>query len=515
MGKLGKGFKVMLLLLISALVLSACSGDGEKNGESNGGKKEAKQEIKVRTNDDPDFLDPHLATASISYQMILNMFEGLMAPQTDGSLEPALAETYDVSEDGLTYTFTLKDNLKFHNGEPVTVEDVKYSFDRLMGTESGEPLSSSFENVTSIETPDEKTFKITIAEPNSNFLYAMTALHSAIIPKSNDGKHNDNPIGTGPFKFVSYTPGNALKLEKNPDYWKEGLPYLDKVDFVFQSDDQSAMLALQSGEIDLTGVIRHQIPQIENDFTLNYQENNSALIISMNQDREPFNDVRVRKAINYAINKDDIIDSIYSGYAVKLGSNMSPAMGEYYRDGLQDIYNPDVEKAKKLLAEAGYPDGFKTKFSVSSHNSMYTDIAQVAVENLKEIGIEAEIEVVEWGIWLDRIYFGRDYDMTTIDLTGRPSAYEILNDYISTNDSENFFRFKNEEYDELMQAVLKETDVNKQIEMYHRAQEILNEQAAAVHIADFQLVWGLKKGFEGQKTYPFWFHDMSEMRFVE
>lgn len=517
MVQLGKGLKAFIMLLMTVLVVSACSGDGEnkKKGESSGGTKDVRQEVKVRINDDPDFLDPHLATASISYQMILNMFEGLMAPQTDGTLEPALAKTFEVSEDGLTYTFTLKEGLTFHNGEPVTVEDVKYTFDRLMGTESGEPLSSSFENVVALETPDDQTFILRLSEPNSNFLYSMTALHSAIIPKSNDGQHNENPIGTGPFKFESYTPGNVLKLEKNSEYWKEGLPYLEKVDFVFQTDDQSAMLALQSGEVDLTRVIVHQIPQVENDFTLNYQENNSALIISMNQDRKPFNDVRVRQAIHYAVNKQDIIDSVYSGYAVKLGSNMSPAMGEYYKDGLQDVYNRDVEKAKKLLAEAGYPDGFKTTISVSSHNSMYADIAQVTVENLKEIGIDAEIEVVEWGIWLDRIYFGRDYDLTTIDLTGRPSAYEILDDYVSTNDSENFFRFKNEEYDELMKAVLKETDVQKQIDIYHRAQEVLNEQAAAVHIADYQLVWGLTKGLEGQKTYPFWFHDMSEMRFVE
>ena len=135
-------------------------------------------------------------------------------------------------------------------------------------------------------------------------------------------------------------------------------------------------------------------------------------------------------------------------------------------------------KQKQLLAEAGYPDGFKTKISVSSHNTMYADLAQVAVENLHEVGIDVEIEVVEWGIWLERIYKGRDYDMTAIDLTGRPSAYEILNDYVSTNDAENFFRFKNDEFDKVMTDVLLETDPDKRITMFKRAQEILNEDAA-------------------------------------
>ena len=192
---------------------------------------------------------------------------------------------------------------------------------------------------------------------------------------------------------------------------------------------------------------------------------------------------------------------------------MSPAMGAYQKTGLETMYEHDVEKAKELLAAAGYPDGFKTKITVSSHNDMYSNIAQIVAENLKQVGIEVEIELVEWGIWLDRVYFGRDYEMTTIDLTGRPSAFEILNDYISTNDSENFFRFKNDEYDQVMSDVLKETDESAQIAYYQRAQEILAEQAVAVYIADYQVIWGSDKQVTGLKSYPFWFHDMSEVKF--
>lgn len=501
------------MLLVSILLLSACTSEnGEKDKDTD---KEKTQEIRVRINDDPDFLDPHSATASISFQMILNMFEGLFSPETDGTLKPAIAEDYKLSDDGLTYTFTIKDNVKFHNGDPVTVKDIKYTFERLMGTNNNEPLSSNFVKVESIETPDESTVVMKLTEPNSNFLYSLTALQSAIIPEANDGKHNEHPIGTGPFKFVSYSPGADFVLEKNAEYWKEGIPYLDKVTFVFQSDDQGAFMALQGKELDLTSIPAHRISEVENDFNLNHQDNNSSLVIAFNNEREPFNDAKVRQAINYAINKQDIIDSVYSGFATPLGSNMSPAMGDYYLDGLQNVYDRNIEKAKELLAEAGYPDGFKTKMSVSSHNTMYSDIAQVTVENLKEIGIDVEIEVIEWGIWLDRIYRGRDYEMTAIDLTGRPSAYEILNDYVSTNDSENFFKFKNAEFDKVMTDVLKEPKLDEQIKLYHRAQEILTEQAAAVYIADYQIIWALNKDLEGQKTYPFWFHDMSEVRFTQ
>ncbi|QDQ02472.1 DNA-binding protein [Lysinibacillus fusiformis] len=511
-----KNWIYLMLTVIVGLIMSACSSDDGKEasqGNTDGSTTDVPQAIVVRVNDDPDFLDPHKATASISYQMILNIFEGLMAPETDGSLKEGLAESYEISEDGLTYTFKIRPGVKFHNGEDVTVEDIQYSFDRLMGKNGGEKMSNNFDNVASTEAPDASTFAITLKEPNSNFLYSLTARQSAIIPKSNDGKHNENPIGTGPFAYVKYSPGTNLELTKNENYWKEGLPYLDKVTFAFQSDDQAAIMSLMANEVDLTSVPWQRVSEVEGSHTLSHQNNNSSLIVTFNETKAPFDNVKVRQAMNYAISKSDIIDSVFAGYAVPLGSNMSPAMGDYQKTGLEKMYAQDVKKAKALLAEAGYPDGFKTKITVSSHNDMYSNIAQIVVANLKEIGVDVEIEVVEWGIWLDRVYFGRDYQMTTIDLTGRASAYEILNDYISTNDGENFFLFKNDEYDQIMTDVLKETDQAKQIAYYQRAQEILAEQSAAVYIADYQIVWGSDKQVTGLKSYPFWFHDMSEVKF--
>src|SRR5699024_1899896 len=272
-------------------------------------------------------------------------------------------------------------------------------------------------------------------------------------------------------------------------------------------------LSLQAREVDIMGIPAHRIEEVENDFTIETQEANSTLLIAFNEDVEPFDDVRVRQAINFAMNKDDIIESIFSGYAAKLGSNMRPAMESVYLEGLENMYEQDIERAKELMKEAGYSDGFSTKITVSSHRSMYADIAQIAKENLKEIGIDLEIEVVEWGIWLEQVYTDHNYEMTTIDLTGRPSAYEILNDYVSTNDNENFFRFNNAEFDDLMDRVLLEDEPEEQVALYERAQEILAEEAAAVYIADYQFIWALDPQLEGMKYYPFYFHDMSEVNY--
>lgn len=507
-----KSWLFLMTMLLACMLVACSSEDGSSDGNSEEGTAGGPQEIFVRVNDDPDFLDPHKATASISFQMILNMFEGLMAPETDGSLKEAIAESYEISEDGLEYTFKIRQGVKFHDGSELTIDDVKYTFDRLMGTNGGEKMKNNFDNVVSAEAVDASTFKFTLAEPNSNFLYSLTALTSAIIPASNDGKHNENPIGTGPFAFEKYAPGMNLIVKKNENYWREGLPYLDKVTFVFQSDDQAAIMSLLANEVDVTAVPWQRVNEVTDSYNTSHQNNNSSLVVTFNETKAPFDNAKVRQAIAMAINKDDIIDSVFSGYAVKLGSNMSPAMGDFHDPSLVDMYPFDVEKAKALLAEAGYEDGFSTTITVSSHNGIYSNIAQIVVENLKAIGIDVEIEVVEWGIWLERVYFGRDYEMTAIDLTGRPSAYEVLNDYVSTNDAENFFLFKNAEFDQVMEDVLQEIDPDKQIQYYREAQKILAEQAAAVYIADYQIIWGSDKAVTGLKSYPFWFHDMSEVK---
>lgn len=510
-----KDRKYILLLFVATIftILSACATK-EDNGTVNndGDSTSEKTDIKIRTRDDPDFLDPHLIQASLTEQMMLNVFEGLLAPDTDGTLKPALAEDYEVSNGGLTYTFTLRDDVTFHNGDPLTVDDVIYSFNRLTGEESGEPLTSDFDDIEKIEAPDDQTIVITLSQVNSTFLSYLTAVNAAIIPESNDSAHNDHPIGTGPFKFVSYSPGSNVVMEKFDDYWQDGIPFLEEATFVIQPDDEAAFLSFQAGEIDLLDIPAHRIPEVEDDYQIEYQEANSSLLIGFSQNEELFNDLKVRQAINYAINKDEVIEAAFSSYATKIGSNMSPAMGSFYKEGLEDYYETDLKKAKELLAEAGYPDGFSTTITVSSHTQRYSDIAQVAVENLKEIGIDADIEVVEWGVWLDRVYQGRDFEMTVIDFTGKLSPYDILERYESDS-SGNFMSYENDPYDQVLQKVLEEEDLDKQVELYHQAQEILTEDAAAVFLADYQSIWAMDNKVEGFKKYPIFFLDLSSITY--
>ncbi|GGE26345.1 diguanylate phosphodiesterase [Pullulanibacillus camelliae] len=500
---------VYMLLAIAAMtfLMAGCSGHSESQQSG-----KPKKDITVRMMADPDFLDPHKATASLTFQMMLNVFEGLVNPAPNGGIEPGVAKSYKMSEDGLTYTFKLRPGIKFHNGDPVTVQDVEYSFDRLTGKSTGQPLSSSLAAIIkSVTAPDDQTIVIKLKKPYSPFLTELTAVDAAILDKKNDAKQNTHPIGTGPFKFVEYKPENKLVLEKFDDYWKKGVPYLNKVTFSYQPDDDAAFMSLKSGNLDLTSVPAHKVDEIKNAFNIIPQNSNAVFLMGFNNAKKPFNDVRVRQAINDVVNKQDIIDAAFSGHGSKLGSHMSPAMGKYFDKSTVGDYQPNVKKAKQLLKAAGYSNGFSMTITVSSHSPVYSEAAQVIVEELKQIGIHAKINVIEWAKWLDDVYKQKDYEATIIDFTGKLSPFDTLSQYRS-NDPENMMNFSDEKFDTLMSQILNESSEDKRVALYKQAQEELSQQAPAVFICDYQTEWALNKQFTGFTKYPIYYLDLAHIK---
>jgi peptide/nickel transport system substrate-binding protein len=236
--------------------------------------------------------------------------------------------------------------------------------------------------------------------------------------------------------------------------------------------------------------------------------------LALNLNREPFDDVRVRRAMSYAIDKDLLIQAVADGYGTKLGSNMSPVMGKYFKEGLADKYSVNIEKAVELLEEAGYPNGFETTITVPSNYKFHVDTAQVIVEMLKQIGVKAKIEQIEWGVWLDRVYAGRDFDSTIIGFTGKLSAYDILKRYISDY-SRNFLNYNNPEYDRLLKAAVKETDTEKSIELYKQAQVILSEDLPAIFLMDPNFIVALQNNLAGYTLYPLYIQDMAVIHYVK
>ncbi|WP_262677821.1 ABC transporter substrate-binding protein [Paenibacillus sp. J5C2022] len=530
-----------VLLLISVIVLilmSACGSSGNGGSESGGnsgagntatqkpednstdgkedkGSDEKKPsyggEVVMVVPQDPDYLDPHMSAASGTLEMMFNVFEGLLKSNEKGELQPAVASSYDISEDGLTYTFKLREGVKFHNGNDVTAEDVQYSIERLMGKDTGQPLKTAFDNVESVTIIDAHTVELKLKQNDVSFLSFMT---NAILPAGYD-KHNEAPIGTGPFKFVEYSPNQRVVIAKNEDYYVEGVPYLDKVEFRIMPDGESSLLALKAGDVDIYPRIGDErIAELGDEFRYVDGMQNMVQLMTMNIARKPFDDVKVRQAINYAVDVDSIIELIANGKGTKLGSNMSPVMDKYFQEDLENTYNVNIEKAKELLKEAGYEDGFTTTISVPSNYKFHVDTAQVIADQLSQVGIKAEIEMVEWAVWLERIYKGRDYDMTIIGLTGKLDPHEVLVRYVSDYKA-NFYNYVNPAYDKLINDAKVELDDSKRVELYKEAQKILTQDAVAVYIMDPNFTIAMDKALDGYKLYPLYVQDMSSIHYLK
>ncbi|MBJ6360115.1 ABC transporter substrate-binding protein [Paenibacillus sp. MAHUQ-46] len=454
---------------------------------------------------DPDYLDPHLAVAAGTTEIMFNVFEGLLKPNEKGELYPAVAESYEISPDGLAYTFKLRSGVKFHNGNPVKAEDVKYSYDRLAGADTGKPLNVSFAGIANIETPDESTVVFKLKENNSSFLTALTA---AIIPKDY-ADSNTKPIGTGPFKFKEYLPGQRLVVEKNETYYVSGIPSLDKVEFRIIPDQEAGFLTFKSGEADIYPRIgTEKLEELGDSYQAVSGPQNLVQVLVYNIAKKPFDDIRVRQAINHAVNKDELIQGVAIGRGIKLGSHLSPIMKHYFQEGLEDLYAYDADKAKALLAEAGHADDISIKLSVPSNYAFHVSTGEVIAQQLSKVGIKVTIEPVEWAVWLERIYKGRDYEATIIGFDGKLNPYDILNKYLSDS-SNNFFNYNSPEFDKTLTATVTEVDAAKRTDLFKQAQTILAKDAAAVYIMDPYLNVALKPKLQGYKQYPLYVQDLS------
>nr|WP_275402029.1 ABC transporter substrate-binding protein [Sinirhodobacter huangdaonensis] len=371
--------------------------------------------IVITYKDDVATLDPAIGYDWQNWSMIKSIFDGLMdyVPGTT-ELRPGLAESYEISPDGKTYTFHLRKGVKFHNGREMTAEDVKYSLDRVTTPATQSPGAGFFGSIagydamadgsatslSGVTVVDPATVKIELSRPDATFLHVMALNFSSVVPKeevekwgADFGKH---PVGTGAFKLSDWTIGQKLLLTKNADYWRAGLPYLDSVTFEVGQEPIVALLRLQKGEVDIPG---DGIPPAKFTEVMNNPDEKKQVVvggqlqtgyITLNVEMKPFDNVEVRRAINMAINKDRIVQMI-NGRATPATQPLPPSMPGYTKDYAGYAFDP--AKAKAMLAEAGYPDGFQTQLYV-----MNTDpnprIAQAIQQDLAAIGVKAEIKAL-------------------------------------------------------------------------------------------------------------------------
>jgi oligopeptide transport system substrate-binding protein len=397
-----------IALMLTAAPAAAQDAAADPNAKQGGA-------VVITYKDDVATLDPAIGYDWQNWSMIKSLFDGLMdyEPGTT-NLKPDLAESYEISPDGKTFTFKLRSGVKFHNGREMTAEDVKYSLDRVTNPKTQSPGGGFFasikgydavaggtsESLEGVTVVDPTTIKIELTRPDATFLHVMAINFSHVVPKEEVEKYGadfgKHPVGTGAFKMTEWTLGQRLVFERNPDYWRQGIPHLDKVTFEFGQEPIVALLRLQQGEVDIPG---DGIPPAKFQEVMNDPAQKERVVVggqlhtgyvTMNVTRPPFDNVKVRQAVNMAINKDRIVQLI-NNRAVPANQPLPPSMPGY--DKAHKGYAYDPEKAKALLAEAGHPDGFETELY-----AMNTDpnprIAQAIQQDLAAIGIKANIQAL-------------------------------------------------------------------------------------------------------------------------
>lgn len=509
-----KLFSYLLMVFLLMTTLTGCAGGTEESSGDNSSKEPTYGgSVVVGIQQDIDSLDPHKATAAGTKEILFNIFEGLVKPDENGNLMNAVASDYNISQDGLVYTFTLRDNVKFHNGNPVTAEDVKYSLERVSGLLDGTVLISSLSTITSVDIVDTKTVQVTVGSANTELIYSFVA---AIIPQGSGEDEQADPIGTGPFSFVSYAPQEGIILAKNADYWQAGLPYLDKVEFKIINSPDTALLNLQGGSIDIYPYLTDsQANELKGTFQILSAPSDVVQALFLNNAVEPLNDVRVRQAICYALDKDSINSFVAGGNALLVGSAMLPSLKDYYVE-LNDVYGTGAnqEKAKQLLTEAGYPDGFDLEVTVPSNYAFHMQTAEVAVEQLKAVGINAKINAVEWNTWLTDCYQGRKYESTICGITCDLTPSYLLNRF-QAESSKNFINYQNPEYDEVFKKAQASLDLKEKANYYGQLQQMLTDDAGTAFLQVPPITIAMKKELGGYKFYPVYVQDMSTVYYTK
>ena len=503
---------LFLALVMVGAVLPGC-GDGSKDPGGQGNNGETGEPVKGGeitvgiAQDLDDSLDPHQTVAAGTREVLFNIFEGLVKPNSDGEMIPAVAEKYELSEDGTTYTFTLRDGVKFHNGQTVTAEDVVYSINRCAAVPEGQekPLVAAFSAVRSVEALDEKTVTVTIAQRDLEFISYMTA---AIIPVGYADQATA-PVGTGPFRFVSRTPQENFIMERFEDYW--GTPaWLDKVTYKICENADALVMNLNGSSIDLCAHLTSaQAAQLNSNFKVLEGTMNLVQAIYLNNQAKPFDNQLVRQALCYAIDRQGIMDMVADGHGTAVGSSIYPAFTKYFLPELVDKYPHSVEKAKELLAQAGYPNGFDMTISVPNNYQPHMDTAEVVAEQLREAGIRVTIQPVEWSTWLDTIYNGRQFQATVVGVDAANMTARAMLERFTSDYAKNFINYSNPAYDALFQQAINATDEAAQTDLYKQMETMLADTAANVYIQDLSDLVAMRQDLGGLKFYPIYVLDLS------
>ena len=459
---------------------------------------------------EPPHLDPTAgAAAAIDEVLYANVFEGLTRIGSHGEVLPALAESWTISDDGKTYTFKLRTGVKFHDGTDFTAEDVKFSLDRARAENSTNAQKILFAAIDTVEVIDPATVRVSLEHPQGSFLYNMGWGDAVIVAPESAATNVEKPIGTGPFRFENWAKGSSVTLLRADGYWGEPVA-LERAEFRIIPDAAAAIPALLSGDVQALPNFQlgDALPQVQSDprFSVVIGSTEGETILSTNNKKPPFDNLKVRQAIAHAIDRQAIIDGASGGYGVPIGSHFAPHHPAYV--DLTGTYPYDVEKAKALLKEAGFENGFKATLKLPP-TTYARDGGQIVASQLREIGIDLEIIPVEWADWLKQVFTDKDYDLSIVSHT-EPNDIDIYSrdDY--------YFQYDNPEFDKVIEELNLTSDEAKRNELYRQAQKILAKDAVVGFLFELPKIgiWDAK--IQGLwENSPIQANDLTKVKWVE
>jgi len=478
----------------------------------------AAQDIMIAIGAEPESLDPLKMMSAPAATVAEHMVENLIYLDVDGTLQPALATEWEAAEDGLSWFLTLREGVTFHDGTPFNAAAVKYNLDRFMGVDDPDRaavFAFLLGEVKSVEVVDEYVVQIHLNQPFAPILFHLShsfiGMHSpASLEALEDDDIVDAPVGTGPFTFVSWDRGNQLVMEKNEDYWG-GAPTLNSVTFKFVPEGSSRIIMLETGEVHAimavppTDIERLQVdPHID----VVHQTSVRVIYIGYNMDLELFEDVRVRQALNHAINKEAIIEAIFRGVGQPSSAPIVPAIFGYEQVGPFE-YNPEL--AKELLAEAGYPDGFDVKlYHPTGRYPMDATVTEAVQAMLAEVGVNATLTTYDWGTYLDTVIVPpeqAEHDMYmlgwgTVTLDADYGLYALFHSSQWPPVGNNVSYYANDEVDELLDKARVTPEIDLREEFYRQAIEILWEDAPWIFLHDEGQVNAVRANVHGLIHHP-------------
>jgi peptide/nickel transport system substrate-binding protein len=452
--------------------------------------------LKVGLQADPTSLDPQKTSLTALFHVTEHMYSLLVRLKPDLTVEPDLAEKWDISSDGKTYTFTLRKGVKFHSGKPLTSADVKYTFARLVDPATASPNASLLSSVDNVATPDEGTVVITLKKADASFLTNLTSPAAVIINQEAVQKNGDltkTADGTGPFKFKEYVPNTRVVMERNPDYFEAGKPYLDGIEMTIASDDTARTAAVRTGTVDFIEYAPlKDIPSLKGDssLTLAGDQNTNIRFIGLNVTRKPFSDLRVRQAVAAVVDRDAVLGPAVFGYGTPTLEIFPPG----YWAGLGTKPGaPDVAKAKQLLTDAGYPNGFSTTILSWSQYSFLSNAAVVVQDQLKQIGVTADINLEENAAFI-KDYLDNNFDLTVSGTSAYVDPNDIYLRNFGTGQPSNAVRYSNPAADDLIAQGVATTDQAARKKIYQQLQQLLLDDVPWVNLY-------IANQFEAMKTY--------------